>query len=258
MKFFLKKFFLLLLVFFVTSGVTISVVGAEKFELKAEKKDEFLRSPAKYLGEIYNDFHFFKIDDGIEKAKRALKIVNELYRKNPEAELEDPSLNWKKIYQLKSVLHTLLGMLYFRKSVDIAAKAEKKELEYLEEVLKKKKKLSEKDIEYLSRLAEEQDKILKNKSKKYATLSIKHFKEAIKVYPDNPYPHFQLAKYYLAAGELELAKKELLKTAESYAKQKDYETLESLVQFVKEQGMQELVRKIKEFVKRQKEKDKLS
>jgi len=127
-------------------------------------------------------------------------------------------------------------MLYFRKSLDVAAEAKKKEFDYLKKVLKEKGKLTDEDMEYLAKLAEEQNRFMEIESKKYATLAVKHFKEAIKVFPDNPYPHFQLAKYYLSAGELELAKEELLKTAQSYAKLGDYKTLDSLIQFVKEQG----------------------
>lgn len=218
---------------------------------KIEKKEiDFTKEPAKYLGEIYNDYHFYKTDEGIKKAEKALKIIDEIYKKNPSAELKDPSLNWKKAYQIKSTIHTLLGMLYFRKALDVTNKAKEKEAEYLKKILREKKELTDKDIEELAKIAEEQRKVLESESRKYANLSVKHFKKAIEVFPDNPYPHFQLAKFYLTAGERELAEKELIETAKIFVKWKDFKSLNSLIDFLKQAGADTALIKKLEDLKR--------
>ena len=212
------------------------------------KEIEFSKEPAKYLGEIYNDYHFYKTDEGIEKAERALKIIDEIYKRNPNAELKDPSLSWKKVYQIKSTIHTLLGMLYFRKSLDVVNETKKRETEYLRKVLKEKKELTEKDIERLAKIADEQSKILESESEKYANLAVENFKKAIEVFPDNPYPHFQLAKFYLTAGERELAEKELVETAKIFVKWEDYRALNSLIDYLKETGADTaLIKKLEEL-----------
>jgi len=215
----------------------LQTAEAKNSQITVEKKKlDFRKEPAKYLGEIYNDYHFYKTDEGIKKAENALKIIDEIYRKNPETELNDPALRWKKAYQIKSTLHTLLGMLYFRKSLDVAAETKRKESEYLKKILKEKKKLTDEDIEKLAKMAEEQNRIMEVEAKKYADLAVEHFKKAVEVYPENPYPHYQLAKFYLTAGEKELAEKELLETAKIFSKWRDYKALESLIDFVKQAG----------------------
>ncbi|MEO2068264.1 MAG: hypothetical protein ABGX27_01970 [Desulfurobacteriaceae bacterium] len=230
---------------------TISPAASAFSHHKIEKKEiDFTKEPAKYLGEIYNDYHFFKIDEGIKKAEKALKIIDKIYKKNPNAEIKDPSLNWKKAYQIKSTIHTLLGMLYFRKALDVATESKEKESEYLRKILKEKKELTDEDIEKLSKIAEKQRKILEVKSKKYANLSLDHFKKAIEVFPDNPYPHFQLAKFYLTAGERELAEKELVETAKIFVKWKDFKALNSLIDFLKEAGADTALIKKLEDLKR--------
>jgi tetratricopeptide (TPR) repeat protein len=236
-KSFIVKVYAVVLPALLISTSPLQPVEATNKKITVEKeKLDFRKEPAKYLGEIYNDYHFYKTDEGIRKAENALKIIDKIYEKNPETELSDPALRWKKAYQIKSTLHTLLGMLYFRKSLDVATEIKRKESEYLKKVLKEKKKLTDEDIKKLAEMAEEQNRIMEIETKKYADLAAEHFKKAIEVYPENPYPHYQLAKFYLTAGEKKLAEKELLETAKIFLKWKDYKSFESLIDFVKQAG----------------------
>jgi len=84
----------------------------------------FLSNPPVYFYCIYKDYHNHKYDDGIEKAKRALREIEPFLKKNPDgivpnavqknAKLRDPHVR-----AVASDLHMFLGMLYYKKALSL-------------------------------------------------------------------------------------------------------------------------------------------
>ncbi len=153
---------------------------------------DFSKQPVKYLTAIYMDYHNGKVDSGIKKAKEALLYVNELYKKSPNTIIKGKGLKLNKAYQIKSTLHTLLGMLYYKKAM-IGDDSDKDiRLAPVYEKLKKGEGLTDKDLELVSKVMAEESK----NEQLYINMAIREFKEAIKIDPKNPSAHFQLGLLY--------------------------------------------------------------
>lgn len=155
-----------------------------------QKNLNFSKEPVAYMAEIYNNYHNWKIDQGIESTKKALATVDSLYNKDVNSTINDPKLKRNRAFEIKSTLHTLLGMLYYRKSLDLVADQNKSMAPFMNKV-EKKQQITEKDLE---KLADELDKSKANSSmKKFYEASMAEFRTAIQTDPKNPVPHFQLA-----------------------------------------------------------------
>src|SRR3990172_3892414 len=117
-----------------------------------EKKElDFLKQPIPYLEAVYMDYHNWNIDEGLAKVDRALSVVDPLYKKNPHFEFTTPQLKLKKAYQLKSVLHTLSGMLNYRKSFTALREGKDKKIASLLEKIENGEGASDADFETLAR-----------------------------------------------------------------------------------------------------------
>ncbi len=235
---------------------------------------EFLKKPAEYMVDIYRDYHRYKVDRGIEKAKKALKLLDPIYRKNPNYEFRDKELKKRKAYQVKSMLHTLLAILYYRKamlvrdtdterrfaelakSVDpdgkrflefnqlitlyMASKelGEKdKNLEKRIKELEKELGVKESQLEEIYRLSVENAKKVDAERDKYVKLCLSEFRKAFKVDPNNADAHVQLARIY---GEIGMA------TGDTEAAEREYYLAGKI--FKKEgdvQDLREVIKRIK-------------
>ncbi|MCE5313337.1 MAG: hypothetical protein LLF86_09330 [Nitrospiraceae bacterium] len=151
------------------------------------KKMDFSKEPVAYMTEIYKSYHDWRVDDGIDGAKKALAVVNGMYEKNINATINDPKLKRNRAFEIKSTLHTMLGMLYYRKSLMTFSG---KSITPLLDGVDKKKGLSDKDLERIS------EKLKNDKSssdaKKYFNSAREEFQTAVKADAANPVPHFQL------------------------------------------------------------------
>ena len=130
----MKKLLTALLI--ATLSVSPSLKAKEaKFEKDVEKKitcpADFLKNPPVYFYCIYRDYHNHKYDAGIKKAKKALKEIEPLLRKNPNgivpnAVQKDAKLRDPHVKSVASDLHLLLGMLYYQKSMNLQDTSVKK------------------------------------------------------------------------------------------------------------------------------------
>jgi tetratricopeptide (TPR) repeat protein len=191
-------------------------------ELAGSKEIDFSKEPLKYMAEIQKDWHFWKIDEGIDKTKKALTIINKLYADDPNAELNDPGLKLNKAYQIKSTLHTLLGMLYHRKSLIGDRKTREKAYAPVLEKVKRGEKFTEEDLEKVAKAIEKESKNRKNLS--YFESAKAELLKAIETDPSNPAPHYQLGKIYAAntvPGQTEDAEREFYLAAELSLKEGD-------------------------------------
>jgi len=213
------------------------------FQKRIEKEilcpKSFLSNPPVYFYCIYRDYHNNKFDNGIEKAKRALKEIESLMRKNPNgtvpnavqknAKLRDPHVK-----SVASDLHMLLGMLYYKKSLNLDDSSVKKiyadfyknlekkgfnffQIEELMNLYTKKKlfpdSLSQKDTkkykELLSKMevkegdldrliskAQRESDRLDQERLTYLQKAVKELQEAVKVDPENGLAYYQLGNLY--------------------------------------------------------------
>jgi predicted Zn-dependent protease len=105
------------------------------YEKEIEKRlpcpSNFLSNPPLYFYCIYRDYHNHKYDGGIEKAQRALRELEPLYKENPKgiipnAETDKGKLKDPHVYKAVSDLHMLLGMLYYQKATNLKEDPSKK------------------------------------------------------------------------------------------------------------------------------------
>jgi hypothetical protein len=187
------------IIFLLTASLLIltGALAAQHTNANTDVKFDFEQEPVKFMAEIYSCYHNWKIDRGIRMAREAIAIVDGLYVKDKNAIIHDPGLKLNKAYQIKSTLHTLAGMLYFRKSLETLRKGDKKESAFIMEKLKKGEKVTEKDFEALAQ------KIEKNggdQNSRFLARAREQLNLAIKTDPANPASHFQLAGVYKSMG----------------------------------------------------------
>jgi hypothetical protein len=197
----MKKRFCILVIGLIIAAV-LPVQGRNAVStIPTEKNSEvdFNKEPVRFMAEIYKSYHNWRLDHGIKRSKEALAVVDMLYAKDPNAVIKDPKLKLNKALQIKSTLHTLAGMLYFRKSLESLRKSGKKEHAFILEKLKKGKEITEKDFEELSQKVEQNETSAKDNN--FLLLAKEQFAAAIDTDPANPAPHFQLAGVYRAMGD---------------------------------------------------------
>ena len=206
--------------------------------------EKFLKNPPLYFYCIYSDYHNHKFDSGIKKAEEALREIEPLYRKNPGAKVPNAKagnarLKDDRVYKVKSDLHMLLGMLYFKKAMNLKSSKEKKAFMEFEKKLEKKgfnyfetaelmnlyimKKLfpeafDEKQKELYSKLLKkagisekELDRLYEETTKeeekineeRYSLISkaMKELQTAVKIDPDNAIAYYQLGNLLSGISE---------------------------------------------------------
>ena len=214
-----------------------------KFEKEIEKRiscpENFLKNPPVYFYCIYRDYHNHKYDEGIEKAQRALKEIEPLLKKNPNAVVpnavqKNAKLRDPHVKSVASDLHLLLGMLYYKKSMnledtsvkkvyrDFYEKLQKKGFDFFQiselmnlyskkklfpadftekdqkrfSELLKKMGLKEKDLDALMAKAQQESEKLEKERLAYMRKAVEEFQEAVKVDPDNAMAYYQLGNLY--------------------------------------------------------------
>ena len=238
----MRKALLALLI--ATLSISPSLKAKEaKFEKEIEKRiscpENFLKNPPVYFYCIYRDYHNHKYDEGIEKAQRALKEIEPLLKKNPNAVVpnavqKNAKLRDPHVKSVASDLHLLLGMLYYKKSMNLEDtsvkkvyggfynKLEKKGFDFFQiselmnlyskkklfpadftekdqkrfSELLKKMGLKEKDLDALMAKAQQESEKLEKERLAYMRKAVEEFQEAIKVDPDNAMAYYQLGNLY--------------------------------------------------------------
>jgi len=151
-------------------------------------KLSILIEPAKLIAGIYQAFHDWQVDSGIDLTQKALADIQEPLKQNPNTELGDSNLKTKKVKQVASSLHTLLGMLDQRKALKLLEDENKRKGERMEKLAGSQTKLDQVDLE--RKLA------MERASAQLSANAINAFRTAIRIDPDNPSPHYELAKTY--------------------------------------------------------------
>lgn len=236
----MKKLISALLIIFLTSTSSFAILTSyEKKKVELKCPAHFLDNPPKFFYCVYSDYHNHKFDNGIKKAELALKEIEPLYKKDPNAkvpnwETKDGKLKDPQIYKVKSELHMLLGMLYFKKSLNVDtnsdkkiyrnfySKLEKKGFNFFEinrlmdlyvmkklfpesfkreqnkeyEKLLKRMDVKEEDLDELFAKAQEAIDRADRERLKYLSLAIKNFQKAVKVDPENALAYYQLGNLY--------------------------------------------------------------
>ncbi len=212
---------------------------AKEIEKKITCPSKFLNNPPVYFYCIYRDYHNHKYDEGIKKAERALKEIEPLLKKNPNgivpnavqknAKLRDPHVK-----SVASDLHLLLGMLYFKKSVNVDdssvkkiygeffSKLEKKGFDFFQiselmnlyskkklfpegftkedekkySELLRKMGLKESDLDKLMADAQKESDRLEKERLSYMQKAVAEFQKAVKIDPENAMAYYQLGNLY--------------------------------------------------------------
>ena len=173
-------------------------------EQTALPEGAFLDSPAKWMAAIYKDYHDWQVDKGIMGALSALEEIDALYARDPRGVIADSSLKLNNAYQVKSTLHTMLGMLYYRKSMLVLRGSGTDAEQALMDKIRKGDEVSEEDLE---RVAEEAERGSSSRLQKDNLMAkaLSQFKLASDTDPLNPSPHYQMASVYSAMPPVESA-----------------------------------------------------
>ena len=238
----MRKTLLALLI--ATLSISPSLKAKEaKFEKKIEKRiscpENFLKNPPVYFYCIYRDYHNHKYDEGIEKAQKALKEIEPLLKRNPNAVVpnavqKNAKLRDPHVKSVASDLHLLLGMLYYKKSMnlddtsvkkvyrDFYEKLQKKGFDFFQiselmnlyskkklfpddftekdqkrfSELLKKMGLKEKDLDALMAKAQQESEKLEKERLAYMKKAVEEFQEAVKIDPNNAIAYYQLGNLY--------------------------------------------------------------
>lgn len=158
----------------------------------AVQTDSFMSDPARGLADIYRNYHDWKIDAGIELALRALSDLQQAYGATPEAVIPGRGLRLNKAYQIESTLHTLLGMLYYRKSMLVLRQGGDEAMRSVLSKLEDGQELTDADLEMVASEAEAGGASNAG-GDRYIKLAIAELEAASRVEPANPSPHYQLA-----------------------------------------------------------------
>lgn len=160
--------------------------------LAAENPDSLsvLTEPAKLIAGIYRSHHDWETDRGIALASKALIDLDPLLNNRPDSEIADPHLKTRKVRQIASTLHTLLGMLEQRRALQLLQA----------ESARRDKKLAEYDKAQgkIDNAAIDQRIAVERAAANLSANAVKELRMAIKLDPKNPSPHYELAKIYAA------------------------------------------------------------
>jgi tetratricopeptide (TPR) repeat protein len=214
----------------------------KEIEQRVKCPNSFLENPPRYFYCIYRDYHSHKYDEGIKKAEAALKEVMPLYKKNPEAKLPNYSqkegkLKDPRVKRAVSDLHMLLGMLYYKKSLngddkevkkvyrEFYEKLNKKGFDFVQvnelldlytmktlfpegfneerkkryEELLSKMGLKEEELHDLVKRAKEASKKESEKKLAYLKKAVEELQRAIEIDPENALAYYQLGNLYSGA-----------------------------------------------------------
>lgn len=217
-------------------AVVLSLLPVPLQAVAEEGKRDFSREPVRFMADIYKDYHNWKTDEGIAKAREAITVVDRLYAEDPQTAIRDQNLRLNRAYQVKSTLHTLLGMLYYRKSLTVAGEQKGEGVSVIAEKIRTKKEITDQDLEGLDRALK--SGVFLEEMGRYLTLAREEFEAAIAVDSTNPAPHFQLAAIYgamktddmtdRAEKELSLAARLSLAEGDARAADRAIETLREL------------------------------
>lgn len=166
-----------------------------------------MKEPAKLITAIYQDYHGWKIDEGLALSEKALKELYPVLNKDKDAEINDKNLKLKKVKQVASSLHTLRGMLSERKTLQMTNQLDAERAKRMA-AAKAGKKVVEPNVE--------EDVKNRKLALSYSTFAVNEYLKAIEVDPANPAPHYQLGKLYaqgVPGGSTKEAEEELYKAA---------------------------------------------
>ena len=179
--------------------LALSLVPAVAMASSAQVQDNlkaevFLDAPAKGLAAIYKDYHDWKVSSGIDSALSAILQIDTL---SPETVLEDKGLRLNRANQIKSTLHTLLGMLYYRKALLVQRDGKDGAVSELMGKVKSGAQITEADLEKVA-LEAENGQTADAKKNSLVAMAVNEFVSASMADPNNPSPHYQLAQVYSA------------------------------------------------------------
>ena len=151
-------------------------------------KLSIVKEPAKLIAGIYQAFHDWQVDAGIALTSKSLADLDGYLKQNPEMEIADPNLKTKKVKQVASALHTLLGMLDQRKAMKLLDDESRRKAKRMEELAGSHGKIDTVDIE--------RQLLVERESARLSATAVNEFRKAIEIDPANPSPHYELAKVY--------------------------------------------------------------
>ena len=242
----MKKRMSLLIAALLLAAPAASFAKPASFEKEIEKKiqcpNDFLKNPPLYFYCIYRDYHNHKYDDGIKKAQAALKEIEPLLKKNPNAKVPNSAqklgkLKDPRVFKVASDLHMLLGMLYYKKAMNLTDRAgdkpviefykklekkghnffeinelmtlysmkklfpenmdEKKKRRYQE--LLKKMGVSEKELDALMAESQASAEKLNRERLNLLKKAVEELQTAVKIDPNNALAYYQLGNFYSGA-----------------------------------------------------------
>lgn len=172
----------------ITLIAALALAGTAALAAEDAAELSVLKEPAKLLAGIYRSHHDWETDRGIALATKALSDLDPLLSNNPDGEIADPHLKTRRVRQIASALHTLLGMLDQRQALKLLQAESARRNKRLAEYDKAKGKIESADID--QRIAVERA------SANLSANAVKELRTAIKLDPRNPSPHYELAKIY--------------------------------------------------------------
>ncbi|MFA5353029.1 MAG: hypothetical protein WC291_02260 [Thermodesulfovibrionales bacterium] len=221
-----------------TIGLVMMISFLQMIPLRAGAegpKGDFSKEPVRLMTEIYRDYHDWKTDDGIAKTEEALSAVSRIYDKDREALIHDKNLRLNKAYQVKSTLHTLLGMLYYRKSLAVVSEQKGEGIASITGKMRRNEEITDRELEDLDR-ALKADSCLED-MRQYLTRAQAEFQKAIDTDSANPSPHFQLAGIYSAMKTNEMtdkAEQELVSAAQLSGAEGDRKAVDRAMETLRE------------------------
>lgn len=157
---------------------------------------DFRQQPVKLLEAAYMDHHFWQVDRGITRVNQALGVLDPLYKKDPNQLFAPDKFKHARVYEIKSAVHVLRGLLYQRKAMNVLSESKERQSKEFREMMKSqgKKKLSEKDMQQFAQMKEERFKESRVQIEQFARKAMEEMKQAIDIDKKNPVAYFQYGK----------------------------------------------------------------